>query len=232
MPLFCGARLTSRKFKGQRCVLKAMANGRCWRHGGRIAARSPEGERRKEVARQAGHKAYVARMHEAKRMGLIDRMPWGRKAGGKNRYLPRTAETRIILAARNAVMADLAKLPEPSPKPVDQQDMGELLATASRKSLIIVLQILDMKFMASDPETGQPLMDEYGNPKVNPRVLATVKDTALSTLSLQQKVDESHMRAHSADRLPDILKRIAAHGAEAAALDAGAPQLVSFEETP
>lgn len=228
----CGARLTSRKNKGKRCRLPGLACGRCWRHGGRTGPKTPEGERRKEIARQAGYKAYVARMHEAKRLGLIDRMPWGRKPGGKNKGLPRNADTRLFNAARIIVMTELEKLPAPVDKPPEQQNMGELLATASRKSLLIVLQILDMKFIATDPETGELLMDEYGNPRVNPRVLATVKDTALSTLSLQQKVDESHMRAHSADRLPDILKRLAAIGAEPTAVETGVPQLISFEEMP
>ncbi len=195
----CNARLRHER-AGLRCRNRALANGRCHLHGGRnVGYMSPEGRKRSEAGRQAGFKAYVARMHEAKAMGFIDRFPWGvgsKGKGGQVRY-------RMKEAAMEIAEKTLARLPAAVDKPFDEQTLGEQLATVTRMSLRKAHEILALP---CDPDDR--------------KLMSIQKDTSLSLIATQVRVDESIMRRQSADRLPEMIRRIAEIKAESLRIDA------------
>lgn len=176
-------------------------NVRCFLHGGRqhLWRRSPEGEARKEVARQAGFKIWLAKMHIAKELGIIDRFPAGKRKGAAPNVTP-----HIIAAAQRIVMTELEKLPAPVDKPFAEMSMGEKLAQNARDGLDFINEILHMPHMRT-------FTDEDGNEHeaIDKQIFSAKKDTALSIVSTQVRVDENALRRQTADKLPDILERLA-----------------------
>lgn len=168
-----------------------------------------------------GFQRYYAAMVEAKNLGLIDRMPWGRRPGSLNKKAKPYRDDKILTVAKVIVMTELERLPAASEKPFAEQSMGEQLATNTRLALLKTNEILlmDCKVLTIDPDGKE-------HASIDKKLLTIQKDTALSMITTQVRVDESVMRRQSADRLPEILRRIKAIDADSVALDNTAPQLI------
>src|ERR1700723_1569910 len=136
----CNAHLRGRRHL--RCRRPAMkGRARCKTHGGKVfGPTTVEGKKRTEAARLAGHKRYIARMHEAKALGIIDKIPGGSHGGS-----PTLARFRLVAIAKEIIMDTLEQLPAPSEKPFEEQTMGEQLAPVPRLSLAEAHKILMME---------------------------------------------------------------------------------------
>ncbi len=74
------------------CTRPALANGRCRWHGGlSVGGTSDAGKARTVKARRD----MVAEVHDAIARGELERVPWGRKAGGRNRPKEVIAQERF-----------------------------------------------------------------------------------------------------------------------------------------
>ena len=143
------------------------------------------------AAMTAGRRRWVERMRMAKVMGEIERFPGGRrpKAG------PRPAKkrcTNVVEQARGVVANGQARLPILPAAPWQDQTNAEKLTTLTGKALERTREILELP---CDP----------GNLKL----LAIVKDAALSILSTQVRVDETQLRPRRENAMERLLERIA-----------------------
>jgi hypothetical protein len=198
---------------GLRCRAWALkGKTRCKRHGGATTPhKTPESHARSIAAKEAGFQRYVQRMRDAKAMGIITEMPW--QGWNRPKGLHTLAQRNMKEAAMAIIEKEIATLPVVE-KPLEQQTMGELLATNARKGLLKAHHILSIE--CED--------DNY-------KLMSIQKDLIATTLTAQVRVDESVMRRQSADRLPELLKRIQAIKAESLVIEAE-PSLVQDEDYP
>src|SRR5215469_15863224 len=182
----CGARLSGDR--GRCRAIAIWGRLRCRWHGGRATGpRTPCGKRRSVAAMIKGRVRWIERMREAKRLGLIEKIPGGRPKKGAvvKSAVKEVNQARAVVASRRASI-----LVEPE-KPWANQTHAEQLNTLTGKALDVTRQILDLP--------GDP-----GNLKL----LSIQKDAALSVLSTQTKVDENRLRAQRPDGLAEILRKI------------------------
>jgi hypothetical protein len=180
----CNARTRS----GGRCRRPAMPDHwRCRLHGG-LAGR-PKGiaaHPNTIAALRRGRQRWLEQMRLAKAAGRIDKIPGGRKPRGAPHH---NADKTIVRAQRlieGMMMAKKSMLFEaPGDKPLtiptkswDQMSKADRLSAATDLGLGIVKEILELGVDPSDV-----------------KLLAQVKDTALTIISQQIKVDETRMRS-------------------------------------
>jgi len=122
-------------------------------------------------------------MRLAKAAGLIAKLPNGRKPRGS----PRRSADKVVARAQRVMEAAMAKrstLPaaagEPTvpTKPWGEMSKGEKLAANTDLALDVTRQILELGVDASDP-----------------RVLGHVKDTALTIIGQQIRIEAERLRA-------------------------------------
>lgn len=134
-------------------------------------------------------------MRAAKAGGIIDKIPGGRRRRGEG-DTPRV-ERRLIEAAQRVVAMAKSQLPVVG----NGQNSAERLAALTAKSLDVADAILSAPIDFEDK-----------------KLLSIQKDTALSLIATQVKVDESVMRERRVDRMPEMLASLEAVKAEAAAM--------------
>jgi len=134
-----------------------------------------------------GRARWIERMREAKRLGLIEKIPGGRPKKGAvvKSVVKEVNQARAVVASRGA------SIPVEPEKPWATQTHAEQLNTLTGKALDVTRQILDLPC-------------DLGNLKL----LSIQKDAALSVLSTQTKVDENRLRAQRPDGLAEILRKI------------------------
>ena len=135
------------------------------------------------VALKAGRTRWLARMRLAKERGLIEKFPNGRRRRGS----PKRSADKIVARAQGVMEAAMAKrsaLPaaagEPTVpmKPWGEMSKGEKLAANTDLALDVTRQILELEVDAGDP-----------------RVLGHVKDTALTIIGQQIRIEAERLRA-------------------------------------
>jgi hypothetical protein len=147
------------------------------------------------AAMVAGRARWVARMQRAKAAGIITRLPGGRRPRGEGAApkvegrLIGTAQRMVAMAKSELLVAD------------DGQGSAERLTVLTAKSFDVADAILSAPIDLEDK-----------------KLLSIQKDTALSIIATQVRVDESVMRERHIDRLPEMLARIEAIKADAAAM--------------
>jgi hypothetical protein len=169
------------------------AGGRCRLHGGHNKGPiTAEGKARVVAASHpqmwAGYRAWLERMREAKRLGIIRAIPWGVATR------PHPEREKVHLTIKEAALMIIEKNLEQLPaiaKPLEEQTMGELLATSARAGLIKLNHIISL-----------PCEDD------NYKLMGIQKDASQSVVAGQIKVDESLLRRQAIDRLPEMLRRI------------------------
>ena len=175
-PRRCGARLRDGRFCGEPPM---SGNLRCRWHGARGGR--PKGipeHPHSRAARLEGRRRWVERMRGAKARGEIERFPNGARA----RDLPPLSKDRTIRRAQRLlekakVMADqeIATVPE---RPWSELTKAEKLGDVTNVALDIAREILALGVDPSDP-----------------KILQIVKDTALSVISNQIRVDTAVLAA-------------------------------------
>jgi len=125
-------------------------------------------------------------MQAAKAAGIIDKIPGGRRRRGEG--AGPSVEGRLIEVAQRMVAMAKSQLPAVG----NGQGSAERLAVLTAKSLDVAEAILSAPIDLEDK-----------------KMLSIQKDTALSIIATQVKVDESVMRERRIDRLPDMLRRLA-----------------------
>ena len=79
------------------CTRPALANGRCRWHGGLSVGGTSDAGKARTVK---GRHDMVAEVHDAIARGELERVPWGRKAGGRNRPKEVIAQERFAKRIR------------------------------------------------------------------------------------------------------------------------------------
>jgi hypothetical protein len=133
------------------------------------------------AALRADREIWLARMRAAKAAGLIARFPQGRKRRGS---APRSKDKTIARAQRLIEEFKMAikKITAPAlPSEAAPPSKAERLSKATELALDIVRQIL-----------------ELGVDPADVKLLAQVKDTALSVISQKIRVDKGALRSQSA----------------------------------
>jgi hypothetical protein len=162
---------------------------RCHLHGGR--AGRPRGiplRAGENAALQSGHKRWLAQMRALKEAGLIARFPNGRRRGVPNGARPADKHTRraqlVIERLRDMVKKAVPALPTDAvpAKPWDEMTKAEKLSAATELALDNVRAILELGIDAGDV-----------------KLLAQVKDTALTIISQQIRIEENDLRAPRQD---------------------------------
>lgn len=205
----CNARL--RKRPGQFCQRwAAKGRARCYFHGGRAKRGVPNpaaGPRLRAVQPLgvAAHQANLARLHQLKRAGLIDKFPWTVKTGppgqGKNFRpgLTRLQKARIVV--RNMKQADTAGAligfdDDGNTLPAGlAESHGARLERLTGKSLDAFERVLDMDLDPTDDK-------QY-------KLVAMQLDAAKSIIKVQAQISEAHFKAQRAGDLWDLLNDIA-----------------------
>jgi len=144
---------------------------RCALHGGAsTSARTADGKERQVEALQAGRTRWVERMREAKARGELERFPGGRR----KRDLPPLAKDPIIRRAQRFIEAMMSgrELTEGEARPWPTLSKAEKLGAVTDVALDIAREILAL---GVDPR--------------DTKILQIVKDTALSVISNQIRVD-------------------------------------------
>ena len=160
----CGAGLSGNR--GRCRAIAITGKLRCRWHGGRSTGpRTPEGLARSVGAMVAGRMRWVQRMREAKRMGLVEKFPGGRKSKTSP---PRKAD-KVIHRAGAIVASEGARLPAvPKSKARDwgKKTHAGKLSALTGKALDKTKEILEL---ACDPD--------------NLKLLSIQKDAALSIIA-------------------------------------------------
>jgi hypothetical protein len=155
---------------------------------------------------QAGFARWQERMRALKAAGLIAKFPTGRKPGQRGRI--RSSDKTIARAQRLIEEFKMAirKITAPAlPSEAALPSKADKLSKATELALDIVQQIL-----------------ELGVDPADVKLLAQVKDTALSVISQQIRVDEGRLRESSAEEqrrsliLAELAKGLGAGVGEAA----------------
>ena len=141
------------------------------------------------LALQAGRARWIERMQQAKARGEIARFPNGRRRGVPNGARAPDKHIRraqlVIERLRNMVRKAVPALPAdavPAVKPWDEMTKAEKLSAATELALDNVRQILELGINPEDV-----------------KLLAQVKDTALTIISQQIRIEESALRAPPQD---------------------------------
>src|SRR6516165_8082065 len=173
-----------------RCMrLPASGHLRCRLHG--AAGGRPPGiplRAHENAALQAGRARWVERMRQAKDEGLIDRFPNGRRRGVPNGAPPADKHIRraqlVIERLRDMVKKAVPALSTDAvpAKPWDEMTKAEKLSAATELALDNVRQILELGINPEDV-----------------KLLAQVKDTALTIISQQIRIEESELKAPRQD---------------------------------
>src|SRR6516165_12568476 len=176
-----------------RCMrLPASGHLRCRLHG--AAGGRPPGiplRAHENAALQAGRARWVERMRQAKDEGLIDRFPNGRRPGVPNGAPPADKHIRraqlVIERLRDMVKKAVPALPTDvlpalpadavPAKPWEEMTKAEKLSVATELALDNVRQILELGITPEDV-----------------KLLAQVKDTALTIISQQIRIEENVLR--------------------------------------
>jgi hypothetical protein len=163
---------------------------RCKLHGG-LAGRPPGIPLRADqnAALQAARARWVEGMRAAKDAGLIERFPNGRRRGVPNGARAPDKHIRraqlVIERLRNMVRKAVPALPAdavPAVKPWDEMSKAEKLSAATELALDNVRQILELGINPEDV-----------------KLLAQVKDTALTIISQQIRIEENELKAPRQD---------------------------------
>jgi len=162
---------------------------RCKLHGG--WAGRPVGiplRPHENAALQAGRARWVERMRTAKDAGLIERFPNGRRRGVPNGAPPADKHIRraqlVIERLRDMVKKAVPALSTDAvpAKPWDEMTKAEKLSAATELALDNVRQILELGINPEDV-----------------KLLAQVKDTALTIISQQIRIEENELKAPRQD---------------------------------
>jgi hypothetical protein len=142
------------------------------------------------AALAAGHRRWLERMRALKAAGVITRFAGGRRPRGS---APASSDPHIRRAQRLIEELTMKKstsaLPAPAlpARPWDELTTGEKLVANTDLSLDIIRQILEL---GVDPE--------------NVKLLAQIKDAALTIISQQIRVEEGRLRPPASDgRMPE-----------------------------
>jgi len=182
----CGARTR----RGTRCMQRPTpGRTRCKLHGG-LAGRPPGIPLRADqnAALQAARARWVEGMRAAKDAGLIERFPNGRRRGVPNGAPPADKHIRraqlVIERLRDMVKKAVPALPADAvpAKPWDEMTKAEKLSAATELALDNVRQILELGINPEDV-----------------KLLAQVKDTALTIISQQIRIEENELKAPRQD---------------------------------
>ena len=138
-------------------------------------AHSAEVYARMSLAGVRGRAVWVERMRLAKALGLIDRFPCGAKKGLRGMI----EEARAVVAAAKA-----------APAGSELSEHGKRLQTLTGKSLDVLESILDRK---------RAWKGDMAKHK------ALQKETAVSVLNAQMRVDENVLRVRQAEALGPVL---------------------------
>jgi hypothetical protein len=142
----------------------------------------------------AGRRRWLEREKAAKAAGLIDKIPTGRRRPGiKKASSKAVARARGLLYKGMEMRKKQAIEPVSSfpPKPWAEQTRADKLGTLTDKAFDVTRAILDIPVDPADK-----------------RLLSIQKDTALSVISTQTKVDESQLRQHEIDRADEMLREL------------------------
>ena len=127
-------------------------------------------------------------MREAKAQGLIDKIPGGRRRGVPNGAPPADKYIRraqlVIERLKDMVKKSVPALPTDAvpAKPWDEMTKAEKLSAATELALDNVRQILELGINPEDV-----------------KLLAQVKDTALTIISQQIRIEENELKAPRQD---------------------------------
>jgi hypothetical protein len=173
-----------------------MANGRCRMHGG--LTRGPG-----TPMPLAGYQALVRWREQRRALGLKASLGGGAKRRSKDRTIARAQRVieELMMASRKTIVpalpAEAAAMPA---RPWDVMSKSEKLSAVVDLGLDVAKKILELDV---DPD--------------NVRLLAQIKDTALTVISQQIRVDEHKLRPASDDgRMPAFEAAQAAYEEELA----------------
>jgi hypothetical protein len=199
MRRLCHARTRS----GERCHRPAVPDRlRCRLHGA-LGGR-PRGYPMRpntRIALVAGRRRWLERMRALKAAGLITKFPGGRQPRGsaprsKNRTIARAQrviEELVMAKMKTTVPALPSEAAALAAKPWDELSKSEKLSAVVDLGLDVAKKILELDV---DPD--------------NVRLLAQIKDTALSVISQQIRVDEGRLRPPASDgRMPEYEAAVA-----------------------
>jgi hypothetical protein len=147
------------------------------------------------AAMVAGRKRWLEGMRRAKALGLIDKIPTGRRRPGV-----RKAPTKAMARARGWVAAERERWPELGTKPFDELSDAEQWDVLQGKALDTLSELL------SAP-------DDLGSshPRHLRNAMRLKLDTALFVMRLQARVDPDRLRHRSQPDLPaQMRERLAA----------------------
>jgi hypothetical protein len=198
----CGARTRT----GRPCQrLSIPGHWRCANHGGlSTGSKTPEGKARS----QAGVERWRERMRALKQAGLIDRLPWGRKAGSTPKFskdpvvaraqrIVERIQTQMAIRKRGGLLAPVPEIdaaPAVQEKPWSKMTKAEKLESNADVSLDVTRQILAL---GVDPE--------------NPQILKIVKDTALQIIGAAVRINETQASVMAQEqKRSQILEKMAA----------------------
>jgi len=140
------------------------------------------------LALQAGRARWLQRMQQAKARGEIARFPNGRRRGVPNGARPADKHIRraqlVIERLKDMVKKAVPALPTDAgpAKPWDEMTKAEKLSAATELALDNVRQILELGITPEDV-----------------KLLAQVKDTALTIISQQIRIEENELKAPRQD---------------------------------
>ncbi len=143
--LTCGAR---RRYDRGRCRAPAMpgrTRGR-WHGGAATGPRTPEGMQRTVVAMVAGRKRWLDRMRRAKALGLVEKIPTGRRRPGIQK-----ASSKAVARARGIASQVIASRPGPGRA---KRQEGENLPDCVTEIFMLALQTL--RSILDRPATTDP----------------------------------------------------------------------------
>jgi hypothetical protein len=186
---------------------------RCRRHGGlSTGPRSAHGKANTLAALQAGRARWVERMRLLKARGLVAKFPVGRKPGSSGRTRSKdkaiARAQRVLKDVRMVINRTRGAVPFLEPgggaalpaRPLSKADKH---SAATDLALDIVRQILELGVDPSDP-----------------KILAQVKDTALTVIGQAIRLGESELRLREPAR---SVREFYEHYAHITAAEAGEP---------
>ena len=177
-------RCNARTRQGGLCGNAAVpGHWRCRLHGGLSRSSGPRHLTPKAIAArvarmQAGRARWLERMRLAKQQGLIDKVPGGRRRQrSKDRHIAQAQRVvEEMMVAKNSTLPTATSAGDPpaplGEKPWDRMTKAEKLSRATDLALDCARQILELGI---DPK--------------DVKLLAQVKDTALTIISQQIRLD-------------------------------------------